>query len=109
MGCTGIKTALWSLVWLAAVAAVASADPTWPSPSDELEEIVFQLHGFRARLFADTIVPCSTEASGPGRQNAAEWLRAAFHDMVPTEADCSASRGHLAWLTGTSAVNEEQI
>src|SRR3569833_63548 len=62
---------------------VTAADPTWSSQTDDLEEIVFQLNGTLARSFADRITPCSTEASGPGRQNAAEWLRAAFHDMAP--------------------------
>lgn len=57
------------------------ADPTWPASTDELEEIMYQLQGFRARLFSDVISPCSNEASGPGRQNAAEWLRVGFHDM----------------------------
>lgn len=61
--------------------AVSAADPTWPADIDELEEIMFQLNSFRARKFADTVSPCSNEASGPGRQNAAEWLRTAFHDM----------------------------
>lgn len=59
----------------------ALADPTWPSDIDELEEIMFQLESFRARKFADTVNPCNSEASGPGRVTAAEWLRTAFHDM----------------------------
>ncbi|KAF4119629.1 Peroxidase [Geosmithia morbida] len=59
----------------------AWADPTWPAEIDELEEIMFQLESFSARKFADTVSPCSNEASGPGRINAAEWLRTAFHDM----------------------------
>lgn len=59
------------------------ADPTWPSKIDELEEIMYQLKSFRGRKFADTITPCSNEASGPGRVNAAEWLRTGFHDMAP--------------------------
>lgn len=63
------------------LAAGVAADPTWPSDIDELEEIMVQLTSFRARKFADTVSPCSNEASGPGRQNAAEWLRTAFHDM----------------------------
>ena len=57
-------------------------DPTWPSAVDELEEIMFQLESFRARKFADSVYPCTNEASGPGRVNAAEWLRTAFHDMA---------------------------
>ena len=61
--------------------STAAADPTWPSPIDELEEIMFQIHSFKARKFADTINPCGNEASGPGRLNAAEWLRTGFHDM----------------------------
>ncbi|PHH58906.1 hypothetical protein CDD81_4161 [Ophiocordyceps australis] len=63
------------------LAGSALADPTWPSDVDELEEIMYQLTSFRARKFADTVSPCSSEASGPGRHNAAEWLRTAFHDM----------------------------
>lgn len=71
-----------TLLPLLGLLAHAAADPTWPSPkTDELEEIMFQLQSFRARKFADTISPCQTEASGPGRQNAAEWLRTGFHDM----------------------------
>lgn len=62
----------------------ARADPTWPSPNDELEEIMYQVSGYRTRNFGGTVIPCSNEASGPGRQNAAEWLRAAFHDMATT-------------------------
>ncbi|KAG6269149.1 hypothetical protein E4U47_004269 [Claviceps purpurea] len=63
------------------LASSALADPTWPSDIDELEELMFQISSFRSRKFADTINPCTTEASGPGRRNAAEWLRSAFHDM----------------------------
>lgn len=63
---------------------VASADPTWPSQIDELEEIMYQVKGYRSRQFGGTVIPCSSQASGPGRHNAAEWLRAAFHDMATT-------------------------
>lgn len=42
---------------------------------------MYQLQGFGARSFSEMISPCSNEASGPGRQNAAEWLRIGFHDM----------------------------
>lgn len=78
---------------LGLVSHQAVADPTWPSRIDELEEIMFQLQSFRARKFADTISPCQTEASGPGRVNAAEWLRTGFHDMAP--ANSFFSRGGL--------------
>lgn len=69
------------LLGLVGLAGYATADPTWPSDIDELEEIMFQLTSFEARKFADTVSPCDNEASGPGRQNAAEWLRVGFHDM----------------------------
>lgn len=54
---------------------------------------MYQLKAFRGRRFADTVVPCSNEASGPGRQNAAEWLRLGFHDMAT--ADVAAGTGGL--------------
>lgn len=60
---------------------LVAGDPTWPASTDELEEIMYQLNSFKARKFSDTVSPCSNEASGPGRQNAAEWLRVGFHDM----------------------------
>lgn len=69
------------LLGVLGLASRTLADPTWPSEIDELEEIMFQLESFRARKFADTVSPCNNEASGPGRLNAAEWLRTAFHDM----------------------------
>lgn len=70
-----------AILALLGLAANTWADPTWPSSTDELEEIMFQLESFGARKFSDTVSPCSNEASGPGRLNAAEWLRTAFHDM----------------------------
>jgi hypothetical protein len=66
---------------LCAAVRCASADPTWPSDIDELEEVMFQLTSFRARKFSGSVSPCTNQASGPGRHNAAEWLRTAFHDM----------------------------
>ncbi|RYP77038.1 hypothetical protein DL771_001328 [Monosporascus sp. 5C6A] len=66
---------------------LVGADPTWPSPIDELEEIMYQVRGYRARLFGGTVMPCSNEASGPGRSAAAEWVRTAFHDMAATTID----------------------
>lgn len=77
----------------AALLPAVLADPTWPSPIDDLEEIMFQQRIFKSRNFADTISPCSNEASGPGRQVAAEWLRVAFHDMAT--ADVRTGKGGL--------------
>ncbi|KAK2590972.1 hypothetical protein QQS21_011331 [Conoideocrella luteorostrata] len=70
-----------ALLGFLGLAGNAIADPTWPSSIDELEEIMYQINSFRSRKFADTVNPCTNEASGPGRRNAAEWLRSAFHDM----------------------------
>lgn len=54
----------------------------WPSPSDELEDIMFLNSGYRARGFAKAVTPCSFSAQGNGRIAAAEWIRTAFHDMA---------------------------
>jgi len=54
---------------------------------------MYQISEFQTRNFADTINPCTNEASGPGRQNAAEWLRVGFHDM--STADKEAGTGGL--------------
>ncbi|KAJ0118814.1 hypothetical protein J7T55_013069 [Diaporthe amygdali] len=78
---------------IAALLSNVLADPTWPSPIDDLEEIMYQGRIFKSRNFADTISPCSNEASGPGRQVAAEWLRVAFHDM--STADVRTGNGGL--------------
>ncbi|KAK4670179.1 uncharacterized protein QC763_209370 [Podospora pseudopauciseta] len=67
---------------LAAGAGTGRADPTWPAPTDQMEEIVFQLQGMDGSLFSDNITPCDNEAAGPGRVTASEWLRVAFHDMA---------------------------
>lgn len=63
---------------LAAGAGTGRADPTWPAPTDQMEEIVFQLQGMDGSLFSDNITPCDNEAAGPGRVTASEWLRVAF-------------------------------
>ncbi|KAK7413463.1 hypothetical protein QQX98_007688 [Neonectria punicea] len=81
------------LLHVSSLVACAVADPTWPSNIDELEEIMFQVTSFRSRKFSATVSPCGSEVSGPGRQNAAEWLRTAFHDMAT--ADTSSGTGGL--------------
>ncbi|KAK4103952.1 heme peroxidase [Parathielavia hyrcaniae] len=68
---------------LSLAARTGKADPTWPSPIDHMEEIVYQLQGFKGSLFNDIITPCDNEAAGPGRITASEWLRVGFHDMSP--------------------------
>ncbi len=73
-----MKRLVTALAWVAAGAAA----PTWPSPMDELEDIMLLNTGYRARGFAVAVTPCSFSAQGPGRIAAAEWVRTAFHDMA---------------------------
>ncbi|KAI0024384.1 heme peroxidase [Xylariomycetidae sp. FL0641] len=71
------------------------ADITWPSANDELEEIMYQVSGTQARLFGVPVIPCSSNAAGPGRFNAAEWVLSAFHDMGTTTILGGARAGGL--------------
>jgi hypothetical protein len=41
---------------LALLPASVRADPTWPAPTDELEEIMYQLKAFRGRRFSEYVV-----------------------------------------------------
>lgn len=63
---------------LSLAAKAGRADPTWPAPTDQMEEIVYQLQGVGGSLFNDIITPCNNEAAGPGRVTASEWLRVGF-------------------------------
>lgn len=71
-----------SVVALAALLSETLGAPTWPASTDDLEELMFQTTGFRTRNFADFVTPCSKSPNMPGRMNAAEWMRTAFHDMA---------------------------
>jgi len=70
------------LVGVVLFAKWGTADPTWPSSIDELEDIMFLNTGFRNSGFAAAVTPCGFSAAGPGRITAAEWIRTAFHDMA---------------------------
>ncbi|KAF8188810.1 heme peroxidase, partial [Mycena galopus ATCC 62051] len=57
----------------------------WPSPYDTLEDFYTVSSGFSSSGIVDEVTPCSqSPASGsfPGRQNTAEWLRTAYHDVA---------------------------
>jgi Peroxidase len=41
--------------------------------------------GYKSRGFHSFVTPCSFSEHGPGRQAAAEWVQAAFHDMATTD------------------------
>lgn len=59
----------------------ATAVPTWPASTDELEDLLYINSGYRAQGFATPVIPCS-KGVGVDRNSAAEWLRTAFHDMA---------------------------
>ena len=59
----------------------AASAPTWPSATDELEDIMYLNTGYRARGYAADVTPCS-KGAGIGRIAAAERIRTAFHDMA---------------------------
>jgi len=75
------------LPWIAAFfSGFGAADPTWPSTTDELEDVMFLNTGYRSRGFGALVTPCSTFPPGTnaGRNTASEWLRLGFHDMATT-------------------------
>ncbi|EEB89476.1 hypothetical protein MPER_12419 [Moniliophthora perniciosa FA553] len=56
---------------------------TWPSPIDELEDIMYLQGGYFRRGFHDGVLGCTFSPSfSPFRQASAEWLRTAFHDAI---------------------------
>ncbi|KAF4633357.1 hypothetical protein G7Y89_g4765 [Cudoniella acicularis] len=72
------------LACIAVFLGSGTAIPTWPSPIDELEDVMFLNTGYNSRGLSSHITPCSYSEFGPGRQTAAEWLRIGFHDMATT-------------------------
>ncbi|EFX04208.1 L-ascorbate oxidase [Grosmannia clavigera kw1407] len=83
-----------SAAFLVACQVVLADVPTWPTPSiDELEDIRFLMNGYNARGFSDFVSPCSFSSGNIGRITAAEWIRAAYHDM--STADVAAGTGGL--------------
>jgi hypothetical protein len=73
-----------SLIWIIFISGYWAAQ-TWPSSIDELEDVMFLGSGYRSRGFSSFVTPCSFSEHGPGRQAAAEWVQAAFHDMATTD------------------------
>ncbi|KAK0212136.1 heme peroxidase [Desarmillaria ectypa] len=59
---------------------------TWPSNNDYLEGVMYQQAGYRRYGIIDGVTPCGFSNFGEGRQNAAEWVRTAFHDMITHNA-----------------------
>lgn len=70
-----------STALISTLPSIGDAAPTWPSSSDELEDIMFLNSGYHARGFSVAVTPCGFSTKSPGRSAAAEWIRTAFHDM----------------------------
>ena len=81
---------------------LASAAPTWPAPTDELEDLLYLNTGYRSIGFAAAVTPCSKGLS-PSRVTAAEWLRTAFHDAISGNifTGTGGLDGSIAWETDT--------
>ncbi|KAF3044856.1 hypothetical protein E8E11_005397 [Didymella keratinophila] len=77
---------LWATAAFSALlSAGVTAAPTWPTSTDELEDLLFVNSGYRARGFASPVIPC-TNGDGVDRNSAAEWIRTGFHDMASANA-----------------------
>ncbi|KAJ4355407.1 uncharacterized protein N0V89_003423 [Didymosphaeria variabile] len=78
---------------LAALTSVATADYVWPGPNDHMEDLLYLQSGFNRFGFVDGILSCAFGQNVRGRQNSAEWIRTAYHDM--STADVDAGTGGL--------------
>ncbi|KZL74873.1 wsc domain-containing protein [Colletotrichum incanum] len=75
-----------SMLATLALASLAAAEYVWPSPYDEIEDHLSLQSGYLRRGFIDGVINCGFGTNTPGRQNSAEWIRAAFHDMATHDA-----------------------
>ncbi|KAH6675367.1 heme peroxidase [Plectosphaerella plurivora] len=76
-----------SIITTASLLGLATAGPyIWPSPQDEIEDILSLQSGYLGRNFVAGVTPCLQGGNIKGRQNAAEWIRTAFHDMITHDA-----------------------
>lgn len=58
---------------------------TWPSPIDEIEDLMLLQSGYRARGFATAVIPCS-KSYNQGFRAAAGFMRTAFQDVAAFDA-----------------------
>lgn len=83
-----MKTQSLALFAASPLIALAAGDAyVWPSPHDELEDILYLQSGYLARNFIAGVTPCTLGGNVKGRQNAAEWIRTAFHDMTTHDVE----------------------
>lgn len=83
------------LVLAHAAATVAARTPTWPDETNDiLESILYEQAGDYSTSFSLNIAGCGkNDPSLPGQNEAAQWLRAGFHDVAT--ADVAAGTGGL--------------
>ncbi|TDZ19794.1 WSC domain-containing protein [Colletotrichum orbiculare MAFF 240422] len=68
------------------LASLASSEYVWPSIYDEIEDHLSLQSGYLRRGFIDGVINCGFGTNIQGRQNSAEWIRSAFHDMATHDA-----------------------
>ncbi|WYZ44742.1 hypothetical protein EsH8_VIII_000058 [Colletotrichum jinshuiense] len=71
-----------SILSTLALASFAATEYVWPSPYDEIEDHLSLQAGYLRRGFIDGVITCGFGTNIQGRQNSAEWIRTAFHDMA---------------------------
>jgi hypothetical protein len=72
---------------LAALTSIAQADYVWPGPNDHMEDLLYLQSGFSRFGFIDGILSCAFGQNIRGRQNSAEWIRTAYHDMSTADVE----------------------
>ncbi|KAF9880196.1 WSC domain-containing protein [Colletotrichum karsti] len=75
-----------SLLATIALASLVSTEYVWPSIYDEIEDHLSLQGGYLRRGFIDGVITCGFGTNIQGRQNSAEWIRSAFHDMATHDA-----------------------
>ncbi|KAK7934919.1 WSC domain-containing protein [Apiospora marii] len=63
-------------------AQLVSAGWVWPSKYDYVEDLYSLQAGFIRHGFIDNVSPCSFNGRQPGEQDAAAWVRTAYHDAA---------------------------
>ncbi|KAK8063989.1 WSC domain-containing protein [Apiospora saccharicola] len=63
-------------------AQLASAGWVWPSKHDAIEDLYSLQAGVIRHGFIDNVNPCSFNENTKGRQDAAAWVRTAYHDAA---------------------------
>lgn len=103
----GFKFLCFFALLIAAYSAASTY--TWPDETDILESIYYQQVGYRERRFGVFVRTCDAGATnlGPGRTNAAEWVRTAYHDMAT--ADVEAGTGGIDASIGFERARPENV